>query len=120
MQLCGVIERLLTTASHMADAAATTCAKSELWCALRAPCVFFALSGCVALRLATNPLNRWSVLDYFAITHFYQPEGCLNEVALAEGKHRSETRRVVLLCLKRSLLRVLNVAASAQPLAVRP
>ena len=54
------------------DKLAQTVAKSEAW-------------------LASNPLNRWTVLDYFALTHFYEPTGCLNELALAAGRHRSET-----------------------------
>jgi hypothetical protein len=42
-------------------------------------------------RLSCNPLNRWSVLEYLAITHFYEPAGCVNEKAVAEGKHLSVT-----------------------------
>jgi MED6 mediator sub complex component len=42
-------------------------------------------------RLSCNPLNRWSVLEYLAITHFYEPAGCVNEKAVAEGKHLSDT-----------------------------
>ena len=51
-------------------------------------------------RLSCNPLNQWSVLDYLSITHFYDAAGCLNEKALAEGKHRCETRCVPLLCVR--------------------
>jgi hypothetical protein len=32
------------------------------------------------------------VVDYFAITPFYEKEGCLNEAALAAGRHRSDTQ----------------------------
>ena len=45
-------------------------------------------------RLATNPLNRYTVIDYFAITHFYEKENCLNETALERGLHRSDTQCV--------------------------
>jgi hypothetical protein len=47
-------------------------------------------------RLATNPLNRYTVIDYFAITHFYERDACLNEAALAQGLHRSDTQCVAL------------------------
>jgi len=65
----------------------TTCAKSELWRVARRAARTLTLR-----RLQTNPLNRWTVLDYFALTHFYDAsEACLNERALAAGRHRSET-----------------------------
>ena len=54
------------------DALAQTVSKSDAW-------------------LSCNPLNRWTVLDYFALTHFYEPLGCLNERAVSLGRHRSET-----------------------------
>ena len=65
---------MMTTSCVMDDPErlAQTCAKSELW-------------------LATNPLNRATVLDYLAITHFYDP-ACVNEAAVAAGRHRSETQ----------------------------
>ena len=43
-------------------------------------------------RLATNPLNRYTVIDYFSITPFYEREGCVNEAAVAAGRHRSDTQ----------------------------
>jgi hypothetical protein len=80
------------------DAAATTCAKSELWCARarapRPPAAAATSRACTLRpRLATNPLNRYTAIDYFAITHFYERDNCLNEQALAQGLHRSDTRR---------------------------
>ena len=83
----------------MADERATTSAKSELWCVEKSPqAPLGAADSRSSRRLSCNPLNQWSVLDYLSITYFYDAAGCLNEQALAEGKHRCQTR-CALLCL---------------------
>ena len=41
--------------------------------------------------LQHNPLNAFTVLDYFALSNFYDPVS-VNELAVAAGRHRSESR----------------------------
>lgn len=42
------------------------------------------------LWLASNPLASATVLDYFALSHFYNPN-CINELAATAGRSRADS-----------------------------